>query len=280
MTGSRRRRGRPRYRALATSGVVVFLCALAYLLAAAFGGFPGQTARPAPAGAAHPVSLHGRVVVLDPGHNGGNAAAAGEIAAMVDAGGFSKACDTVGASTGAGYPANVGYPEHAFNFDVATRAAALLRDRGAEVILTRASDDGVGPCVDERARIGNDAGADAVVSIHADGADAEGSGFHVIEPARSPDGGNVPILADSARLADALRESFAATGQHRSDYAGHAGLDVRADLAGLNLSRVPKVFLECANMRNPVDAARVADPAWRQRAAAGIVDGITAYLAD
>jgi N-acetylmuramoyl-L-alanine amidase len=117
------------------------------------------------------------------------------------------------------------------------------------------------------------------VSIHADGADAQGSGFHIIAPARSPDGGNESILAGSTRLADALRTSFAAAGHHRSDYAGHGGLDARADLAGLNLSRVPKVFLECANMRNPDDAARVADPEWRQRAAAGIADGITAYLA-
>jgi N-acetylmuramoyl-L-alanine amidase len=253
--------------------VVLFVCVvIACVLVAASGGAPGQTTRPAPAGAAQRASLHGRVIVLDPGHNGGNVGAARDIAAMVEAGGFSKACDTVGASTDAGYP------EHAFNFDVATRVAALLRDRGAEVILTRSGDDGVGPCVDERARIGNNAGADAVVSIHADGADAEGSGFHVIAPARSPDGGNESILADSARLADALRESFASTGEPMSDYVGHSGLDARADLAGLNLSRVPKVFLECANMRNPVDAARVADPTWRQHAAAGIADGIAAYL--
>jgi N-acetylmuramoyl-L-alanine amidase len=47
----------------------------------------------------------------------------------------------------------------------------------------------------------------------------------------------------------------------------------------LNLSRVPKVFVECANMRNPTDAALVTDPGWRQRAATGIADGITDFLA-
>ena len=30
-----------------------------------------------------------------------------------------------------------------------------------------------------------------------------------------------------------------------------ATLTVRSDLGGLNLSRVPKVFIECGNMRNP-----------------------------
>ena len=49
-------------------------------------------------------------------------------------------------------------------------------------------------------------------------------------------------------------------------------------LAGLNLSRVPAVFIECANMRNATDAAKVSSAAWRQQAAAGIVAGITAFL--
>jgi N-acetylmuramoyl-L-alanine amidase len=31
-------------------------------------------------------------------------------------------------------------------------------------------------------------------------------------------------------------------------------------------------------MRDPKDAAELTDPAWRQRAARGIADGITAYL--
>jgi N-acetylmuramoyl-L-alanine amidase len=249
---------------------VLLAGAAVYLVAAGF----GRAAAPEPAGGAQDrAPLRGRVVLLDPGHNGGNAAAAEAIAEPVDAGGFTKACDTVGASTDAGYP------EHAFTFDVAARAAALLRERGAQVILTRDADDGVGPCVDVRARTGNDAGADAAVSIHADGADAEGSGFHVIAPAPSPDRGNAPILDDSARLADVLRRSFSArTGEPEADYAGHGGIDARADLAGLNLSRVPKVFLECANMRNVADAARVADAAWRRRAATGIADGVTAYL--
>jgi N-acetylmuramoyl-L-alanine amidase len=45
-------------------------------------------------------------VVLNPGHNGGNAAHQGEINRLVPAGyGDRKACDTTGTSTNAGYPA-------------------------------------------------------------------------------------------------------------------------------------------------------------------------------
>ena len=52
----------------------------------------------------------------------------------------------------------------------------------------------------------------------------------------------------------------------------------RTDLGGLNLSSVPKVFIECGNMRNAADARRLADPVWRGRAAAALEQGLAAYL--
>ena len=216
------------------------------------------------------------VVVLDPGHNGGNAAAPEQINRSVPAGGFEKPCNTTGTSTDAGFA------EHAFNLDVVRRTADLLRAEGVEVVLTRSDDTGVGPCVDVRAAIGNGAEAALVVSVHADGAAPDVRGFHVITPDVAPDGGNAGIVAQSAVAARLLRQAFGvATGQPEATYPGDLvkpGLTRRDDLAGLNLSRVPAVFVECANMRNPQDAAAVTDPGWRQRAARGIADGVLAYL--
>lgn len=214
-----------------------------------------------------PHDLSGVVVLLDAGHDGGNAAHPGATAALVPAGrGRVKACDTVGTSTDAGYP------EHAFTFDVVTRAAALLRARGARVVLTRSTDTGVGPCVDRRAAIGNAAHADVAISVHADGGPAAGRGFHVIEPAAGP------VQASSHRLALALRAAVRRnTGTSYATYlAGGTGLDRRSDLAGLELSRVPKVFVELANMRNAADARLVTSPAWRERAAVALVDAVRA----
>jgi N-acetylmuramoyl-L-alanine amidase len=37
------------------------------------------------------------------------------------------------------------------------------------------------------------------------------------------------------------------------------GLISRSDLGGLNLSHVPKVFIECGNMRNATDEAMLRD---------------------
>jgi N-acetylmuramoyl-L-alanine amidase len=227
-----------------------------------------------PSAASPTTALVGKVVVIDPGHDGGNAAHPAQINRKVDAGGFLKECDTVGAET------NGGYPEHAFTWDVANRVAALLRTRGLTVVLTRDGDTGVGPCIDARGRSGGDAHAAAAVSIHADGGPATGSGFHVIGPDRAPDGVNAGILTASARLATGMRDAYTkATGEAPANYlANQQGIVDRADLGGLNLSTVPKVFIECANMRNPRDAARVTDPAWREQAAEGIAAGIVTFL--
>jgi N-acetylmuramoyl-L-alanine amidase len=214
---------------------------------------------------------HGQVVVLDPGHNGGNATHTAEINALVPAGrGQSKACNTTGTST------NAGYPEHAFNWDVANRVQAELVADGYKVILTRPNDTGVGPCVNQRAAIGNDAQAAAVVSIHADGSDSAGAhGFHVEYSAPALNASQGP---PSISLATRLRASMQAAGFSLANYIGKQGLFGRPDLGGLNLSDRPTVLIECGNMRDAGDAAVLSSAAGRQRIADAITAGIVSYL--
>ncbi len=210
------------------------------------------------------------VVVLDPGHNGRNAQDPAAVGRPVpDGRGGTKACNTTGTATDAGYP------EHAFAFDVATRVAQRLAAAGVHVVLTRPDDDGVGPCVDVRGTAGEKAGAAAVVSIHADGAAPGNSGFHVAysDPPLTPSQGE-PSHALGVDVRDALR----AGGFHDSGYIGVAGLSPRPDLAGLNLATRPTVLVECANMRNPAEAALVSSAAGRDRYAAAITVGIMAFL--
>jgi N-acetylmuramoyl-L-alanine amidase len=221
-------------------------------------------------------SLRGKVVVIDPGHNLTNFRHTAEINRKVDIGTNRKECDTTGTST------NSGYAEAKFTLDVAHRLRTLLERRGATVKLTQDGDRPYGPCVDERARIGNRAKADAVVSIHADGASAGQRGYHVILPGRVHHGiaDTRRIVAPSAELGKSIAHDFGrATHTAPSNYIGHGtGLDTRTDLGGLNLSKVPKVFIECANMRDSRDAALLTSAAWRQKAAQGISDGIVSFL--
>lgn len=215
--------------------------------------------------------LDGKVVLVDPGHNGGNAAAPSVVNRLIWNGREAEACDTTGTETASGYT------EALFNWNVARYLTADLRAEGATVVLTRTSNTGVGPCVTRRAAIGNDARANAGVSIHADGGPPGGRGFAILEPVA--DRVNDAIIGPSAVLGADLRTAFAAgTGEPVSSYDGINGIQPRDDLAGTNLSTIPKVFIECANMRNAADAALLTSPRWQARAARAIAAGLTAFL--
>ncbi|MFF9620547.1 N-acetylmuramoyl-L-alanine amidase [Streptomyces griseosporeus] len=231
---------------------------------------------PTRSGAAASGPLRGKVVVIDPGHNPGNFQHTAAINRQVDIGTNRKECDTTGTST------NSGYTEARFTLDVAHRLRDLLQQQGATVRLTQDGDRPYGPCVDERARIGNTAHADAVVSIHADGSAAGNRGFHVILPEAVHAGAadTRPIVGPSRDLGARIAGNFVrVTGSAPSNYVGDGtGLVTRKDLGGLNLSTVPKVFIECGNMRDSKDAALLTSGAWRQKAAQGISEGIVSFL--
>ena len=241
---------------------------------------PPTTAAPvsaAPAPTAAPAApptggLAGKTVLVDPGHNGQNWAHPDEINRPIDIGTQTRACDTTGTAT------DSGYSEAEYTLDVALRLRSLLQAAGANVVMTRTDNGGWGPCIDERAAIGNRAGATVAISIHADGGPAEGRGFHVIQPT-SITGLTDGIAAESGRLALAVRDAYAAgTGMPYADYLGGQGLSVRSDLGGLNLSTVPKVFIETGNMRNGTDVALLTDAGFRQQAAESLLSGLRAYL--
>ena len=215
--------------------------------------------------------LNGKVVLVDPGHNGGNFSAASAINKLIWNGRENETCDTTGTET------DGGYTEALFNWNVALYLTAYLRAEGATVVLTRTSNTGVGPCVTERAGIGNVVHANAGVSIHADGGPPGGRGFAILEPVA--DGTNDAIVGPSAVLGADLRAAFAAgTGEPVSNYDGIDAIQPRDNLAGTNLSTVPKVFIECANMRNAADAALAVSPRWQAAAARAIATGLAAFL--
>lgn len=222
--------------------------------------------------------MAGRVVVLDPGHQLGNRNFAAEINATVDAGGFTKPCNTTGTAT------DDGYPEATLTWQVARLVRRDLARRGARVLLTRDrdSDRAWGPCVDERGTIGNPGtrgpDADLRLSIHADGSlSASDHGFHVIRPGELA-GWTDDIVRPSRRFARAVRDQLVAGGFTTSTYRGVDGIDVRTDLGTLNHSDVPAVMVELGNMRDADDAAVMTSPKGRARYAAALARGVVQML--
>jgi len=241
-------------------------------------GTPGSTGkaaspRPSAGPASSPVTLPlaGKVVGIDPGHNGGNFDDPGYIDRLVWNGREYETCDTTGTETAGGYT------EAQFNFNVASYLRADLIKDGAKVVMTRRSDDGVGPCVTTRAEIINEAHADVAIDIHADGAAPAGRGFTVLEPVA--DGPNENVIQASIRFgADVRAALLRYTSMPESDYYGHGGFILRDDLAGLNLTTVPKVLVECGNMPNPTDARLLTSPSFQRELAVAFTAAIIEFL--
>jgi len=222
----------------------------------------------APSAAAAPTNIAGRIVFLDPGHNGANDAS---LTKQVPTGrGGTKDCQTSGTAT------DDGYPEHSFNWETVLRIRQELTALGVRTAMSRGDDTGVAACVDERAAMANALQPDAIVSIHADGGPATGRGFHVNYSSPPL---NAAQAGPSIQFAQTMRDQLQASGLLPANYIGQGGLYPRSDLTGLNLAQYPSVLVELGNMKNPADSALIESPEGRQKYADAVVRGIAGFLA-
>lgn len=164
-----------------------------------------------------------------------------------------------------------GVPEYRLNLDVALLLQAELKALGATVVMTREAHD-----VDlgniDRAEIGNNAGADLVVRIHADGSEnPDVHGFSVLVPAEKHVGEE--IAARSRSAGDQIYQSILdATG------AKGRGIVARTDLTGFNWSTVPVVLIELGFMTNAEEDRKLQDEAYQKSLAEGIAEGVCRFL--
>jgi N-acetylmuramoyl-L-alanine amidase len=275
--------------------VVVAAVGVAALVAAGGGGTTAvahPTAQPIALGSAAPADanaaalpLKGKIVGIDPGHNGLNHTDPSYLARQVWNGLQWENCDTAGTQT------DSGYTEALFNFRVAEYLRAdLIRD-GARVVMTRNTNNGLGPCVNTRSFIINNftinkAHVNVAVDIHADGtppvAALTDRGFAILEP-DNPLGDSLPnknVIASSARLgADIRAAMLAGTSMPVSNYDGKNGINnTRTNLAGLNLTRVPKILIEVGNMKNATDARLLTSAKFQQQVARALLAAIVRFL--
>jgi N-acetylmuramoyl-L-alanine amidase len=181
------------------------------------------------------LSLAGKVVVLDPAHGG------------VDRG--------VSAH---------GLHEDDVAYDVAQRTAARLRTIGVEPVLTR--DAHSGPDDVTRAVRAEEVGADVVISIHCDGsASADASGVATFFWGDDRIGAR---SATGAHLASLVQREIVARTE-MTDLRTHAcTFDI------LRVTKMPAVQVELGYLTHPRDAARLADPDFRDLVAEALVVAI------
>lgn len=202
-----------------------------------------QQARPAML-MAHADVLRQRTIAVDPGHGGPDPGAKGG-----------------------------GLVEKNLVLDIALRLEALLKQAGAEPLLTRSDDDQFtdGTPITEskreelshRAEIANQANAHVFLSVHANAfPESRWHGAQVFYQRGS---------AEGRRLAEAIQAELVRMlpPNKRRALAG--------DFRVLRESKMPAVIVEVGFLSNPQEAAKLADHEYRQRMAEAIFSGLIRY---
>jgi N-acetylmuramoyl-L-alanine amidase len=186
-------------------------------------------------------SLAGRVVVIDPGHGGSDPGAAAGLGGSAD-----------------------GLFEADLVMDIGRRIEGRLSATGVMAVLSRSADGN--PEELERAELANSLGADLVVSLHCERAgSATASGVATYFYGHDRPGA---WSAVGERLADLIRRELVA----RTGLVDCQSHPRTWDL--LRRTSMPAVRLDVGYLSNPEDAARLADPSFRDVVADSVVVGI------
>ena len=158
---------------------------------------------------------------------------------------------------------STGLQEKAVTLDISKRVAAMLSEAGAKAVLTRTDD--VSVFLPERVKVAADARADAFVSVHANAGRTDGpSGTETLFCS------NVPM---SRRLAEHVQ-----AGLVKEIGLPDRGVRERPDLYIIREAKMPSCLVEVVFMSNLAEELLLIDPAFRDRAARGIVRGIWSYF--
>jgi N-acetylmuramoyl-L-alanine amidase len=190
-----------------------------------------------------PVTVANRVV-LDPGHGGHDSGAIG----------YS------------------GSYEKDVNLSVAKKAAELLRAAGYEVLMTREDDRYLS--LNDRVDFANSSRAAAFVSIHSNGStNPETNGTEVYYYIDQDDPVVVAQAAERARFARIMQDNLLRALGRKDN-----GVRDNKNFVVIRYTQIPAILVEIAYLTNLGEEVLLNDPAFQDRAAQAIANGIMEYL--
>ena len=220
-----------------------------------------------PADHAHQLPAVPRVIVLDPGHGGGDPGKENQL---------------------------IGIQEKTATLDVALRLGKILSTQGYQVVLTRTTDTRLAPDqatdLQRRAGVAQKARADLFISLHFNAVERDafrvtGTETYTMTPQfmlstaddRKDDMTNIAFPGNQSDYANL----FLGYHLHRTLLAALRTTDrgfKRARFVVLRFVECPAVLIESAYLSNDDEARRIASPDYRQRIAEGIAAGVQTYV--
>ena len=204
------------------------------------------------------------LIAIDPGHQGH-----GNFEQEAIGPGASETKNKVAGGTSG---VSTGVAEYELTLDIGLQLRDALLEKGYQVLMIRESND-VNISNAERAQMANEANADALIRLHANGSPSSSARGAITMCQTSSNPYNGDYYEKSRELSEKILEAY-------TDVTGisNMGIQETNSMSGINWCTVPVTILEMGFMTNPEEDELMQDPDFQLKMVEGIASGIDAYL--